>query len=113
MSATGIQNPSGSAHTGTPWSWVGVSAVLVLMLAVLTIWLARDTGETTTPPTVRTETTAPVTDVGLPLPTKGVIVRGGGYVVMPPRATAGGKSEEDLSTVTSGFRCPAALWRDC
>ncbi|MGZ8580336.1 MAG: hypothetical protein ACXWW9_03555 [Actinomycetota bacterium] len=118
MNATKLQNPSETVHAGSPRSLVGVSAVIVLMLTVLTIWLARP-GETTRPETARTETTAPmttapVTEVGLQVPTKGPIVRGGGYVVMPPRAAAATKSTaNEASSAGTGIvpskACPERL----
>jgi hypothetical protein len=110
MSATEVQNPSGAAHTGTPWSWVGVSAVLVLMLAVFAIWMARP-GETTRPEAVRTETTAPASGALVQAPAKGLIVRGGGYVVMPPRAAAG--SGPDAATAPAGRQTTCAVKSGC
>jgi hypothetical protein len=83
MSATGIQNSSRSVHTGSAWSWVGVAAAMVLILAVLSIGLARNVGETTGP-VVR----APVAEIQSEAPAKDLVLHGRGLVDMPEQVAA-------------------------
>jgi hypothetical protein len=98
MSATEVQHPSGSAHTGTPWSWVGVAAVTVLIVTVLSIGLARDVGETTGP-VVR----APVAEIQTEVAAKDLVLHGRGLVDMPDQVAA-----EDAAAATKSTANEAA-----
>ena len=115
MSATQVQHPSGSAHTGTPWSWVGVAAVMVLVLTVLSIGLARNVGETTGP-----VVKAPVAEIQTEVPAKDLVLHGRGLVDMPDQVAAAedgaaatkSAANETSSTgagVVSGMTCPERL----
>lgn len=111
MDATGLQHPSESVHTATPWSWVGVGAVLVLILTVLTIGLARDAEETVGP-----ASKGPVAEVQVEGPTKDLVLHGRGLMdmsarVAPPAGTATTPTDEtsrgDVPILPSQARCPA------
>jgi hypothetical protein len=115
MSATGIQNSSTSVHTGSAWSWVGVAAVMVLILTVLSIGLARNVGETTGP-VVR----APVAQIQSEAPAKDLVLHGRGLVDMPDQVAAAedgaaatkSTANETSSTgagIVSGMTCPERL----
>ena len=91
MSATEMQHPSGSAHTGTPWSWVGVAAMMVLILTVLSIGLARNVGETTGP-----VVKAPVVEIQTEVAAKDLVLHGRGLVDMPDQVAAA----EDAAVAT-------------
>lgn len=115
MSATGIQNPGTSVHTGSAWSWVGVAAVMVLILTVLSIGLARNVGETTGP-----AVGAPVAEVQSEAPAKDLVLHGRGLVDMPDQVAAAehgaaatnSTANETSSTgagIVSGMTCPERL----
>lgn len=91
MSATEMQHPSGSAHAGTPWSWVGVAAMMVLILTVLSIGLARNVGETTGP-----VVKAPVVEIQTEVAAKDLVLHGRGLVDMPDQVAAA----EDAAVAT-------------
>jgi len=116
MSATGIQNPSGSVHTGTPWSWVGVAAVMVLILTVLSIGLARNVGETTGP-----VVKAPIVEIQTEVPATDLVLHGRGLVDMPDQVAAAEdaavatKSTANATSSTAaeivpGVTCPERLF---
>ncbi len=113
MSATEVQHPSGSAHTGTPWSWVGVAAVMVLISRCCRSgWLATS-GETTRPGGGET---APVTEIQIEVPAKDLVLHGRGLVDMPDQvAVAKGAAAATKSTAneTSGAGAGIAAKATC
>jgi len=104
MSATEVQHPSGSAHTGTPWSWVGVAAVTVLIVTVLSIGLARDVGETTGP-VVR----APVAEIQTEVAAKDLVLHGRGLVDMPDQVAAEDAAAATKSTANEASSAGAGI----
>ncbi|HET6714834.1 MAG TPA: hypothetical protein VFI59_14125 [Actinomycetota bacterium] len=83
MNATRIQNPSQSVHTGSPWALVGIAAVMVLIVTVLTIGLAGDVGEKTGP-----ALKAPVAEIQVEAPANDFALHGRGLVDMPDQTVA-------------------------
>ena len=82
MDATGLQNSREAIHTGPPWSWMGVGAVMVLIVSVLAIALARDAGETTLP-----VVKAPVTESEVGTFEEDLVLHGRGLVDLPALTT--------------------------